>query len=98
MNLEEHSPLEHFGFESGRVLFPLRCFADTEPRLLERVVDGKRSAHAFVHHREAFAREGLIVHRAPLQEAATVASDGFPNQTMIRGSSSSPNRHSNRLV
>ncbi len=51
-DLEEHSPLEHFGFESGRVLFPLRCFADTEPGflalLIERVVDGKRSAQAFV--------------------------------------------------
>jgi hypothetical protein len=101
-DLEEHSPLEHFGFEGGRVLFPLRCFADTEPSflalLLERVVDGKCSAHAFVHHREAFAREGLIVHRTPLQEAATVARDGFPNQTMIRRSSSQPAFESTGLV
>ena len=71
-DLEQHSPLEHFGLESGRVLFPLRCLADTEPSflalLLERVVDGKRSAYAFIHHRKAFAREDLIV-RAPLLES-----------------------------
>src|SRR5882762_7836069 len=29
-DLEKHSPLDHFGLEIGRVLFPVRCLADAE--------------------------------------------------------------------
>src|SRR6266481_3627227 len=67
-DLEKHSPLDHFGLEIGRVLFPVRCFADAEsgfPTLcLGRIIRCQRPAHALVHHGEAVVREGLIVHRA----------------------------------
>jgi hypothetical protein len=45
-DLEEHSPLEHFGFEGGRVLFPLRCFADTEPSFLALFLSASSTASA----------------------------------------------------
>src|SRR6266436_4070546 len=67
-DFEKHSPLDHFGLEIGRVLFPVRCFANAEsgfPTLcLGRIIRCQRPAHALVHHGEAVVREGLIVHRA----------------------------------
>src|SRR6266446_10628006 len=70
---EKHSPLDHFGLEIGRVLFPVRCLADAEsgfPTLrLGRIIRCQRPAHALVHHGEAVVRESLIVHRAtPFEE------------------------------
>src|SRR5260370_25371322 len=72
-DLEHHSPFDHFGLEFGSVLFPVRCFADTETSLLvlllKRVVGYQSAADALVHHGKAFVRERLIIHLIPNEKA-----------------------------
>lgn len=65
-DVEEHSPIEHFGFKIARVLLPVRCLSNPEargrPGGLLRIVRRQGSANALVHHGEAVVCERAIIH------------------------------------
>src|SRR6266404_7906011 len=72
-HLEKHPPPEHFGLESGGVLFPIGSLANAKFGFLALAFAGvirrKSRAYGLVHHGETFVREGLIVHWGPLAKS-----------------------------